>query len=141
MRTTPGNASKIPYNRRAHRISTVNRGALETKSSIKPHIPNGRKKVSRSSRQPSNRGAPIDSPAAAAPRFNRWLGDVRVILGVTSDPYPLDAPGSIKAKCSIMLADTHRPHVLNSLQLKRRVVWVRLEQNVTLVGQFPDLVR
>jgi hypothetical protein len=55
--------------------------------------------------------------------------DQAIVLGMAPNPKLEDAVCNRNAEGTVMSADTHRPHVIDSLEMKRRMMGVGLEKS------------
>ena len=73
--------------------------------------------------------------SAARIGYNGLLADEFVVVCVSSDPEPDNSRRGVGAKCAVVKAYARRPDVTNLLEMERRVLGVRLEECVLLVGE------
>ena len=50
------------------------------------------------------------------------LGNDAIVLGMGTDPDPLDTSLGLDTQCPVMGSDSHRPQLTNLFEVKRRMV-------------------
>ena len=60
-----------------------------------------------------------------------------VIFGMRPDPKPLYAAWNFVAQCSVVIANAHRPHSAEALEMERRMPRIGLEKLEILVRERP----
>jgi len=93
-------------------------------------------KVGGSSQQ--SRESAADLRNRFALRLRRGSADNPVVLGVGSDPEPVDSVGDVSSQRPVMFADAHAPKIANPFEMQERVTRIGLEEGKVLVSQHPN---
>jgi len=87
--------------------------------------------------------APVSSFSAWAPPVglgtalvcghHLLLGNEGIVIGMRTDPNPIDAVRHIDTQCSVVCANPHRPEIINLFEAEGGMPRIRFQKRVVLV--------
>ena len=69
------------------------------------------------------------------------LGDDGIILGMRTDPDPIDAVFDIQTKRPIMRPDSYHPEFIDLLEVERQMPRIRLQEGIVFIREIAYMPR